>query len=232
MTPHRQNILVRRRLIHLLSAMWLSTACGCSAIAYPFAIFQDRSIPAQYTLQDRATAIIVDDPFDQFDDPAALDRIAELTAFELKQHKVVSSMISHADVRRLAIDQGDQFASMSLHRIGETLGAEQVIHIKIRRFAVSKNPGLYRPQVQAWVRIWDVVKKKRLFPTTDSLASKEGYLAEFEDDYRVDEGRGVSARQVVVNRFAEHFSEQTAKLFYKHESAPPGALVDEVRKTQ
>jgi len=212
-----------------LLAGGLLAAAGCAMVAYPFVMFQDHSIPAVYEIPNRRTLILVDDPNNQFSDPVVINQIAENMAFHLRESKALTDIVANERLIALEHDQGAQFAQMSVHNVGQTLGAEQVIHVKIRNYVPTTDPGLQVPAATAWVRVWDVAEHQRLFPTSIEHASAQGYPVTIKMKPSQKSTSDRLAHLTLERQFAGYFAEEAAGMFYKRKDPGPGHLQDEVK---
>ncbi|MCC6681512.1 MAG: hypothetical protein IT445_11480 [Phycisphaeraceae bacterium] len=215
----------------LLAALLFTSGCGEGYLAHM--IHGPDKVPAAYTLADRPTLIVVDDPAGRFQDPNLPAVVAVNIEFNIKQNKALEAPIVPA--RELADMQsklGDEYARLPIDELGRRLGAEQVIYALIDDVTLQSTSGMYRPTALAQVKVIDATTGKRLFPEApaviDPNASTRGrnVVAQFRGGTSV--GADSQGAAVAMRReLAEMLGRDIARLFFKWKPPEIGSRFEE-----
>lgn len=221
-------------LLALLSAAVV--LCGCdSIIGFPAAaIGGPGKVPAAYTLPDRPTLVLVDDPTARFSDPNLALVVAANVEHHLKFHEVLTApLVPTSRLADLQAKAGDDYAAMPVDQIGRELGAQQVIYVLIDAVSLQDVPGVYKPSATAQVKVIDTATGRRLFPDPPapnqpaSSTPVRGQPVAVELKYK---GADVGSRGAVERMkrtVAEVLGRDVARLFYKWSPPEPGYRFDE-----
>ena len=202
---------------------------GCAEIP-GFASYVISGTPktkARYTLEERPTLVIVDDPNNVLGDPNFPAVIGANAGFHLKENKQLTpeQVVSQDHLSVLAANMGDRYLATPIDEIGRRLKAEQVIHVQVNAVNLQSDNTYYEPTAELEVKVIDVETGARLFPTDTpdipgmELATKPGYRLRVEMKRQtVDETRR-HAVPMLARSLAERIGLQVAQVFYDH--VPP-----------
>ena len=170
-------------------------------------------IPAAYEPPNRPTVVLVDDPGRVLPSMQFTGLIAGAVESELKRSEAITRFIPPHRVDTLRMNNND-FASWSIAHVGQRLGAEQVIHVRVGRFDLNSVPEMYRPIAAARVKVIDAETGRRMFPHPNrpprNVAVKMAYRSRNNSDTP-------AARTVLARRLADRLGEEVANLFHDHE---------------
>lgn len=144
---------------------------GCAAGGVFAQSFVRGKVKAQYTLEDRPTLVLVDDPSNLLGDPTLANEVAYQVGVELQEFKALKRVVPPLGVYELAARWGQDYRRAAIDRVGRELGAEQVIYVFVDRAVLSPEPGLLRPAAAVRVKVVDTGTGKRLFPAVGVDAS-------------------------------------------------------------
>lgn len=209
------------RAILIFIALCLLVGCGGEGY-FSHLVSGGDKVPALYTLEERPTLILVDDPADRFADPNLPLTVAINIEHHLKQNEVlVDKIIAQRKVADLQAKHGLDFASMPVDRVGRELEAEQVIYVLIDDVALENVPGVFRPKATAQVKVIDVKTGRRLFPNPPApnqpieTTPTRGHPIVTEMSYK---GSDINSRGTLTQlkrQLAETVGRDAARLFYK-----------------
>jgi hypothetical protein len=215
------SLTVLRRVVLLIGLLALT---GCEAIGLAAMAIVPPTKPAVYTIANRPTLIIVDDPKGLLRDPQLGLRAAARCAEVLQTEKIVTAFIDNKKLTELAAELGDKYAKTSPYTIGKRLGAQQVILINVFAASVSPEPALMRPAAELGVKIFDVDAKERLFPPSskatgvpDSTGTDGFYIHKVAMRFKVTEANPQRVYAIAFEKLAEEIGEGTALLFFEHD---------------
>lgn len=201
-----------RGLAALLIGSVIIAAHGCNyLIPASYLIEGPPKAPAAYELPSKRTAVVVDDRLNRMARVALRVEIGESTATGLLENSVVPEVISTRDsvatLRRL-----DSASSpVSIQRIGESLGAEQVIFVELDEFNLSGGREEGGPEAVALVKVFDITTGARLWPPTGSEAV-QSFLQDIEPSLITTS----AGRREIEDKLAARLGEDIGKLFYAH----------------
>jgi len=211
--PTAMPMRIARHAVGLFVLLALLPALGCRT-------------PPQYTIDDRPTLILVDDPHLQLGDPALANLVANQIATELyhapKKREALTQTVSLQKLEKLRADKGDDFPKMPLDEVGRAVGAQQVLHVYLEAVRFSRAPGLVQPRARVRVKLFDVVEGKRLFPPppADSAPAHDpsqrsvDLVVETPDPEAVELNPQV--RQELARQLAERIGREVSWLFRTH----------------
>jgi hypothetical protein len=175
----------RRRLIGERTVAWrggvgsligalMTAACGsgCVPIAAAWAnITGGEWIDAQFTLTKEPLLILIDDRNSQVTEPRAIRELHKTISANFLEFRVNQMVIPFEEAQRLA-QTDPQYSRYSIRQIGEKLGAEQVLYLRVDRFTVSAEPGapIYKGEFTVRVKVLATDRKQdiRLWPSEES----------------------------------------------------------------
>jgi hypothetical protein len=173
---------------------------------------QGKKVKAQFTLTKGPLAVFVDDPSGLVSVPEATNLlISELTT-NFRTRKVNTKVVSPERLAREVYSRPES-QNWSIRQVGEKLGAEQVLHIRVRRFRLHDEPGdpLYQGQWQVTIKVISTERRPdvRLWPK-----SIEGYdvAVTTSSEHSDDEAHGVE----VARQMARTLAQEITYLFCDH----------------
>jgi len=208
----------------IMAVAFGSLLIGCDEAGIIAHTFRSNKVDAVYRIENRSTAVLVDDPSvpPRLPTPDLSTLIAARLGEALAEADAVSNVISA--VRDLAARE-ENFHRWPIDRIGDAVGAEQVIYVHVDAFELTEDGVMYRPRASARVKVVDAASGERLFPARgqgDSLAVTT------KMPYQSMEGATATTNRIIGSRLAEQLARQIARLFYKHKAPEPGDRVDQV----
>ena len=213
----------------IIAALVLAALAGACNIITPAAYIIEGppSNDAQYTLPDRKVVVFVDDRKNLLSRTQLRTVIGDKVSSDLLAKELVPDAIASRDA--LAVARRDESAgkTISTAEIGEKVGAEIVIYVRVLAFNLSEPGGNPRPNALARVRVIDATNRARLFPT-----DVEDPGVEVESDMRevsLDLYNTTSGKRSIEELLATNLGDRIGKLFYKHEKKELGKGVG-VRK--
>jgi hypothetical protein len=204
------------RILGLLIALAALAVAGCNIIVPAAYIIEGPpSNDAQYTLPDRKVVVFVDDRKNLLSRTQLRTVIGDKVASDLLAQELVPEAIASRDA--LAVARRDESAGkpISTSEIGEKVGAEVVIYVRVISFNLAEPGGNPLPNAMARVRVIDATNRQRLFPT-----DVEDPGVEVTSDMRevsMDLYNSTSGRRSVEEQLATNLGDRIGKLFYKHE---------------
>ncbi len=145
-------------------ALALLPACNILGPAYYFVHGPDKIRRAHTLPKERPTLIFIDDRGSVLPDRAVRREIAAVAQQRLLDEGALIDVISFDSA--LAATGGDSFSRpMSIVEIGEAVGAETVVYVTMDRFALTSDGITYEPTAAARVKVVDVARQERTFPT-------------------------------------------------------------------
>ncbi|MEX0655427.1 MAG: hypothetical protein WD534_01860 [Phycisphaeraceae bacterium] len=207
-------------------ALLALTLTGCEAFSY-LSTMGGEKVSAVYPLADRPTLVMVEDPDNALGDPTLSRVIANHVNHHLSENEAVqSTLVSQAELVALAERLDEEYRQMPIDRVGQQLGAEQVVHVLIDRVQLTSAPGMYRPTAQVEVKVIDAAESRRLFPSANRVEDRSappGHRLQTQMDYIADNGGGAGVEPAMMRALAEQVALDVAQLFYDHREAEPGS---------
>ena len=152
-----------------LAAVVLLGGCGpqAGAALYWMGVGQGKKIKAQFRLTKGPLAVFVDDPSGLVSVPEATNLLISELATNFRTRKVNTKVVSPERLAREVYSRPES-QNWSIRQVGEKLGAEQVLHIRVRRFRLHDEPGdpLYKGQWQVTIKVISTERQPdvRLWP--------------------------------------------------------------------
>ena len=168
--------------------------------------------PAAFELPSKRTVVIVDDKINRMPRVALRVGIGDSVGTHLLENNVVPETITTRDAVALIRRMDTASKPISIQRICESLGAEQVVYVEIDDFNLSGGREEGGPEAVALVKVLDITNGSRLWPTAGSEA-----VQSFLQDINPSLITTSAGRREVEDKLAEKLGEDIAKLFYAHE---------------
>ena len=206
-------------LMGIASSMFLCSCNIASTVAYVTA--PNPVTEAEYELKDTSTVIFIDDRRNWVS-PVRLRRIIGDTASEgLLKEELVTDVISPRDATAAArqLDRGPR--PVGIDRVGEMVGAKQIIYVEMVGFSLSQDGITPEPYAACRVRVIDLNEQKRMYPPVDESNSR---LVEVSLPGTKSQGMTDSRqRQKLGELLATETGRKVAMLFYEHSEPAVGA---------
>lgn len=197
----------------LLSACLLF-GCGPSAGAmfYWLGLGQQQQVPAQFTLTRGPLAIFVDDPDGLLSVPEASTALIEELANLFARNNINHQVVPAERVARLIYSR-PATNSWSIRKVGEELGAQQVLYIQVRQFRLRQQPRdpIFQGQWTVAIKVISTERKHnvRLWPKRP-----EGQQVKVTTPMHPPQGSGYEVK--LARRMAKMLARKIAFYFYKH----------------
>ena len=216
--------LLRRMVLCLSLVIMLTASAGCELFGMIAYAVVPPTEPAAFTIVDRPTLIIVDDPNGLLRDPQ-LSMLAAAHATEvLRVEKAISTLISSDDLSALASELGERYSKTSPYDIGRRLGAKQVILVNVFAVAISPEPGILKPSANIGVKLFDVDANDRIFPPSPKATGRpdppetEGFfMHKVSLKVKTSEANPSRIDAIARQKLAQRIGERVALLFTEHD---------------
>ena len=202
----------------LTSLFILQFMAGCN-IATPivYVLHPEPQVPAEFTLSNVPTVIFIDDRRNRIN-PTRLRRvIADEATTLLMEKRVISEqfMISPRDAMVMARKQDRSGTIISLEKVGELVGAQQLIYIEVEQFALTYDGITPAPRSISKVKVLDLVSGKRVFPDPGGEGTTDYFTLNVEIPSPSPHGfHTAKIRNEMNDELALLTGERLAKLFY------------------
>ena len=167
--------------------------------------------PAAFELPSKRTVVIVDDKINRMPRVALRVGIGDSVGTHLLENNVVPETITTRDAVALIRRMDTASKPVSIQRICESLGAEQVVYVEIDEFNLSGGREEGGPEAVALIKVLDITNGSRLWPTAGSEAVQSSL-----QDINPSLISTSAGRREVEDKLAEKLGEDIAKLFYAH----------------
>jgi len=204
----------RRGYSTLVLLAVLSLPCGaCVQTAALWAnITGGDVIEAQYTLTTGPLLILIDDRDSVVTEPRAIRRMHKTISDALLEYGKNRRVVPFEDCQALQ-RSAKKYDRLSVREIGEKLGADQVLYIRVDRFTLRAEPGapLFKGEFVVRVKVLSTERKQdvRLWPRDESGRRVAATTEPISTDG--DKSAGDVARELATNA-----GQAVAKLFYQH----------------
>ncbi len=168
--------------------------------------------PAAYELPAKRTAMIVDDRSNRMSRVALRVEIGETVATELLENDVIPEAISTRDSVAYARRSDSAKQPVSIQRIGEALGADQVVFIEVDQFVLSGGSEQGGPEAMALIKVIDITSGTRLWPHAGSEAV-QSFIRDIDPSLLTTS----AGRREIEDKLAQQLGSDIAKMFYEHE---------------
>ncbi len=204
--------MIRMPVITVVFAA-LSCASGCNILLPASYIAQGGpKAPAAFELPAKRTAVVVDDRSNRMSRVALRVEIGESVATELLENDVIPEAISTRDSVAYARRTDSAKQPISIQRIGEALGAEQVIFVEIDQFVLAGGSEQGGPEAVALIKVFDITGGTRLWPNAGSEAV-QSFIRDIDPSLL----QTSAGRREIEDKLAQQLGSDIAKLFYEHE---------------
>jgi hypothetical protein len=221
----------RRAVCVLLTAVLLGVTIlgGCGALGWAAQIFKPKT-PAVFRLANRPTLVMVDDTQRHLGQPVFVRVMSEQIGRLLLDEKVVTQIVPMKKLDALMAKVGDEFDRLGVDQIGQAVGAEQVVHVHINSAILYPQPSLLQPTGVAFVKVIDVVNRRRLFPDnadqeydqTIGTVSPRGFKVKVEFLPRGSADEDDATQRKIMNQLALRLGRDCARLFHDYMPREPG----------
>lgn len=223
------RITIPATLCRLASAAALCALLGACNIVVPAVYFLggQPKRAAEYTPEDRATVVFVDDRGNAIEQNSLRTRqaIADKITAALMAKEVLTNTIRPSDALAVARQNDRQGNILAIDAIGRSVGAEQVIYVEMLSFRGSVDGITPRPVASCAVRVIDVENRTRLFPGSE--AERPSRIVEvISREVSAELYRTASGRREIERLLAAMLADRVAKLFYKHVPDELGSRLD------
>ena len=212
------RIILRAMLLTASVLMPMCIVSGCNiASAVGYTLHPEPEFDAMYVLADVPTVVFIDDRRGRVN-PTRLRRvIADEATTQIIEEEAVSAenMISPRDAMLVARKHDRSGEVITISKVGELVGAEQIIYVDIEQFALTYDGVTPQPKTVARVRVLDLETGKRVFPDPNQPGSYGYYQLVVELPNH--DGHGfntVQVRNKMTEELAMRTGDRLGKLFY------------------
>ena len=187
---------------------------GCQPILQAIAVLSGGDpIDAKFKLTEGRLLILIDDYEDLVTQPRALQEVHKAISAVFLEKVVNDQVVPFAEWQELR-QTDKEYDRLSVRAIGEKLGAEQVLYLRVTRFALSDEPGadIYRGRFDVRVKVITTkpIRDTRLWPERED----RGFLITASTVPEAMDGDR-SASQV-ARELSGRLGRKISKLFYGH----------------
>jgi hypothetical protein len=210
-------------VVLLVAVLFLSGCPGPGFLAY--VIHGPPEVKAQYMLAERATLVIVDDPYNALGDPNYPAIVGANVGYHLKENGALepTQVVSQDRLSSLAAQLGDRYPTTPIDVIGARLKADQVIYIRVRSVKMQIAGAYYHPVAVVEVKVIDALDGVRLYPKageyTDPQTTPPGQTLSIELQRQTIDPNRRHAGSMLARSLAERIGLEVAQMFYDH--VPP-----------
>lgn len=195
-------------------ALLLPAVVGCQQIAAVLAVASGGdTVDAEYKLPEGLLAVVVDEPEPLGVTPEAIATFHKTFEETLSANKIKTRIVALAEVQRLQQTETN-YEELSIRQLGEKLGAEQVLYVRVKYWALKENPEdvQYAGRWRVGVKIVSTERKSdvRLWPRDGA----EDRTIEVKTDPSLDDSLAAPVR--VAEQLARKLGKKTAQYFYDH----------------
>ena len=205
--------MTRRRLFILASILLFLPCTGCHQMAVLLANMQGGDvIKPEFKLDKGPLLILPDDPRGLVNETKAIRELHETIADNFLRNKVNNRVIPFRELQRLQREDS-KYDRYSAREIGEKLGADQVLYLKVDNFSLYSEAGapLFKGVFAVRVKVLTTEPKGdvRLWPREES-----GRLMSV--DTRATPTDGDKSAADVATELGVKLGQRVAGLFYEH----------------
>lgn len=208
---------MRRSLLTILAACFLLCAGGCQGFPYLMTVLAPpEKIEAEHDLDadGKLLLLVVDSPqIEEIDTSAVHRHMTRQMSAILLANEAVGGVVSYDELLDLRIANPRQFEEWDPEQIGRELGADQILQIEIKKFALKDdaiNP-MWHGQMEAMVTVIDL-DGKTVWPD-DRLHGFPMEPVEIRTNKEATPAYSEKLKQLLSLAMADSVS----KLFYDHE---------------
>lgn len=194
---------------------------GCNIIVPAAYILEGPpKIDAAFTLPaEKRTVVFVDDTRNHLPRTALRTRIGDKVATLLLEQVIVTEAISSADAMQVARRYDTESKRLAIAQIGEEVGAETMIYVKIESFLLSPDGVTPRPVAEVTVKVLDIAAAKRIFPEQGDEGAK--VVAQLREQ-QLEAYKSSAGRRDMEDALADEVGSDVAGLFFAHEKRELG----------
>ncbi|MBI5722861.1 MAG: hypothetical protein HZA50_02805 [Planctomycetes bacterium] len=197
-------------LICMLPAAAMSA--GCNYLGGFLLAFQPPTpVDAKYKIErGKKILVLVDDPKNIAPYERLKNRMATSLNKQLTDNNVAASTVPHERLTNLMLSTHD-FNNLRVSEIGQKLGADIVIYVKLEKFSLKDEPTttIWNARLGTSVKVVDS-RGKKLWPTGQNTFDVEPIELPSEDK------SDPNFAEELTNRLADKMADRIAKLFYNH----------------
>lgn len=200
-------------LLAVLAAAAALTTAGCVQLAAVWANISGGDIvDPEYTLTRGPLLILIDDPDSLVTEPHAVRQLHDTISSIFLEYNVNRRVVPFQNRQTLQRSTKD-YDRLSIREIGEKLGADQVLYLRVERFTLYEEPGapLFKGEFAVRVKVLTTEGKRevRLWPR------EEGGKRVVATTPPTPSDGGKSAGDV-AKELATNLGDVVSKLFYEH----------------
>lgn len=199
------------RGVSALCAAWMLSGCNIILPA-SYIIEGPPKTDAAYILPQKKTGVIVDDRSNRMSRVALRVGIGDAAGETLLDQGVVPEVVSTRDSVAYARRNDTSTRPISIQRIGEALGVDQVIYIEVDKFVLMGGSAEGGPEAIVLVKVIDISSGSRLWPPAGSEAVQSALK-----DINPELTTTSAGRREVEDKLAAQTGDDVAKLFFAHE---------------
>jgi hypothetical protein len=198
----------------VMATLLVAAACN---IVTPVAYMIEGPVSddAQYTLPDRKVVVFVDDRKNVLSRTQLRTTIGDKVAGDLLAKKLVPDAIASREAVAVARREESAGKPLSTAEIGEKVGADVVIYVRMLTFELSEPGGNPRPNATALVRVIDAANRTRLFPSDAEAPGAE--VRSTMNEVSMDLYNSMTGRRSIEDQLATNLGDRIGKVFYSHE---------------
>ncbi len=170
------------------------------------------SIKAEFKLTKGPILVFIDDHDSKIEQPIAIRECHDTIADNFARFDVNTRVIPFSEWQHLEQTE-EKYDKMSIRRVGEKLGAEQIVYVRIDQFTLQSEPGapLYKGLFSSRVKVLSTEREPnvRLWPREEA-----GRLVRVETA-PVSTG-GEKSPNDIARELGQRMGKQVAGLFYEH----------------
>ncbi|MFQ5429487.1 MAG: hypothetical protein ACE5E1_04175 [Phycisphaerae bacterium] len=211
----KSNCRIDRRTSAAALCLGIISVCGgCQEMAILWANIQGgETIDAEFTLTKQPLLILIDDREGLVTQPRALRELHATIAENFIKFDVNNRVIPARELQRLRQKSERKYDRMTIREVGEKLGADQVLYVRIKRFTVAAEPGapLFKGEFAARVKVISTARQSdvRLWPSEQS-----GRLCSASTNPRAMDGEKTAAD--IGAELGIRLGQEIAGLFFEH----------------
>ena len=198
-------------IVLLFSAVMLLTSCNIASVVGYIAT-PDPQQDALFELPDVKTVVFVDDRKNIMHPTRLRHVVAERITNDLLTKEIVSSMISPKDIFRVSASSDRYGEPMGMDKLGQSVGASVLIYVEIQSFSLTNDGQTANPMATCDVRVIDVNKQPRLFPTNGESYRVRAIVKNISP-HRL---KATGEVRKLTEELAQNLGDSVAKLFYGH----------------
>ena len=198
----------------------------CGAVALPacnivtpvsYLIDGTGKIDPEYVLKEVVTVVFVDDRKSAFPRTALRAIVAETIAEKIVEEQALPGlkMVNARETIALARSLESSSSRITIEKIGQEAGAEQIIYVELDGFALTTDGYTPRPTSMCRVKVIDLEVSARVYPGASAPSGRQvqTQLREVSPD----NFSSFARRRKVEDRLAYKTGLDIAKLFHAHE---------------